>query len=78
MWLNPAASHNTIASFVALATPPRAPAVAVGRMKALGCLPRLTMRVLSPRMAPWCLALDGSTARIATFAIGSFSKRYIP
>ena len=48
----PAASTTTIASRVALATPPSVPEVGEGRMNASGSADSRAIRVLSPRMLP--------------------------
>ena len=63
---NPAASHNTMVSRVLRATPPSDPADGLGRMKALGCTARRSMRVLSPRMLPLVRSELGSMARTAS------------
>ena len=62
----PAASTMTIASRVAVATPPSVPDVGDGRMNASGSTARRSMRVLSPRMLPPVRVDDGSTASTAT------------
>ena len=62
----PAASHNSSASRVCSATPPSAPEVGLGRMKAAGCTDSRSMRVLSPRIEPPETVDDGSTASTAT------------
>src|SRR5262245_32879023 len=62
----PAASTTTMASRVALATPPSVPAAGDGRMNAPGSVARRSIRVLSPRMEPPERFDDGSTARTAT------------
>ncbi len=62
----PAASHNSMASRVRRATPPRVPPVGEGRTNARGDRLSCSMRVLSPRIDPPLRVLDGSTANTAT------------
>ena len=47
----------------------------MGLMKALGWRLRPSMRVLSPKMLPWCLLLEGSTASTATLTPDSAQRR---
>ncbi len=61
----PAASHNRIVSRVRRATPPRCPPDGEGRMNACGSADKCSIRVLSPRMLPPEIGLDGSTVRTA-------------
>ncbi len=53
-------------SRVRRATPPKWPRDGEGRMKALSSADRRSIRVLSPRMLPPEIGLDGSTLRTAT------------
>ncbi len=62
----PAASHNSMVSRVRRATPPKCPRAGEGRMKARSSTLSRSMRVLSPRMLPPEMGLDGSTLRTAT------------
>ncbi len=63
---HPAASRRSMASWVARARPPRAPRVAMERMKIPGSDAMRPMRMRSPRMAPPLNGEVGSTARIPT------------
>ena len=63
----PAASSRSMASWVARASPPRAPRVAMLRMKMPGSAAMRCMRMRSPRMAPPLKGEVGSTARMPTF-----------
>ena len=62
----PAASRRSMASCVARARPPRAPRVAMLRMKIPGSAAQRPMRMRSPRMAPPLKGDVGSTARMPT------------
>ena len=62
----PAASSRSMASWVARARPPRAPRVAMERMKIPGSAAIRPMRMRSPRMAPPLNGEVGSTARMPT------------
>jgi len=62
----PAASQTSMASRVLSATPPSEPRDGDGRMKASGLTDRCSIRVLSPRMEPPVMVLDGSIASTAT------------
>ena len=62
----PAASHRMMVSRVLRATPPRDPAVGLGRMKAFFSLESCSIRVLSPRIDPPERSLLGSMARTAS------------
>ena len=54
-------------SRVLRATPPKEPAVGLGRIKESGCTESFSMRVLSPRMEPLERSDDGSIANTASF-----------
>ena len=62
----PAASQRITVSRVFLATPPSEPALGLGRIKALGSLQRVSIRVLSPRILPLLFSLLGSIASTAS------------
>ncbi len=62
----PAASQTSIASRVFSATPPSEPPEGDGRMNDLACASRFSIRVLSPRIEPPEIELDGSTDSTAT------------
>ena len=62
----PAASQSTMVSRVLRATPPSEPAAGLGRMNALGCTARRSMRVLSPSMLPLVRSELGSMASTAS------------
>ena len=62
----PAASMRSTASAAARDRPPRAPRVAIERMKTPGSVAWLCMRTRSPRMAPPENGDDGSTATMPT------------
>ena len=64
-------------SRVRRATPPRCPRAGDGRMKARSSTARRSMRVLSPRMLPPEIGLDGSTLSTATLSPRS-RIRYMP
>ena len=63
---NPAASARSIVSRVFSATPPRLPAVGLGRIKAFSLIDNCSIRVLSPRIEPPETVEDGSIANTAT------------
>ena len=52
MILYPAASHNKMASFVVLVTPPKVPLEGEGRIKAFKSLDNSNILVLSPNRDP--------------------------
>ena len=62
----PAASHRMMVSRVLRATPPREPAVGLGRMKESGWTDNFSMRVLSPRIDPLERSDEGSMASTAS------------
>src|SRR2546425_9446392 len=62
----PAASMRSTASAAARDRPPRAPRVAIERMKTPGSRARSLMRIRSPRIAPPENGDDGSTATMPT------------
>ncbi len=66
MTSKPAASQTSIASRVFSATPPSEPRDGEGRMNEFGSWQSRSIRVLSPRIDPPEIVLDGSTARTAT------------
>ena len=61
----PKASQSRMVSRVLRVTPPSAPPLGEGRMKAFGSWTSCSMRVLSPRMEPRVMVLEGSTASTA-------------
>ena len=64
-------------SLVALLTPPNDPIDGEGRIKAFFRLESVSILVLSPRILPLFLLLDGSIAKTATFS-SFFSIKYLP